>query len=320
MEYDGPERVELVVEEWDGGKRLDRFLASRDVAPSRSLVQKLIAEGRVWVCGTQQKSSYTVRRGDVVEVELPEPARAQVEPEPIELEVVYEDQDLLVINKQKDLVVHPAPGHSAGTLVNALMHHCDDLSGVAGVRRPGIVHRLDKDTTGLLVVAKNDYAHLHLARQLKMRQMKREYQAIVRGRLRSSKGVIEAPVGRHPVDRKRMAVVPPDQGRHALTRFWVMERFREYTLIRLRLSTGRTHQIRVHMAYIGHPVAGDPDYAPKSAQGELGLTSQALHAGLLGFEHPRTGEYMEFTAPLPDEMEHALELLRQGGEAERLDE
>ncbi|MDI3281180.1 MAG: RluA family pseudouridine synthase [Bacillota bacterium] len=292
------------------GSRLDVFLAAHHLVPSRSAAQRLIEGGRVLVDGAAvRKPSYRLRPGERVEVRLPPPAPVEVVPEEIPLDILYEDEDLVVVNKPRGMPVHPGAGRSSGTLVNALLAHCRDLSGVGGALRPGIVHRLDKDTTGLLVVAKHDAAHLHLARQIKERRVTRIYLALVHGRLPAAEGKIEAPIGRHPVARKKMAVVAR-RGRAALTYYRVLEEWARFSLLEVKLGTGRTHQIRVHLAYLGHPVAGDPTYGRRRA--ELGLEGQALHAAVLGFCHPRTGEYVEFSAPPPEDFQRALALLRSG--------
>jgi len=287
----------------EAGRRLDLFLAARLAGFSRSRAQHLVAGGRATVNGSPARSSMRLRPGDLVRVELPPPVNSKAEPEDLPLEIVYEDDHLLVVNKPRGMVVHPAAGHSSGTLVNALLYRVRDLSGIGGVLRPGIVHRLDRDTSGLLVVAKNDAAHGALAAQLKDRRMTREYLALVRGRL-EGEGTVEAPVGRHPVDRKRMAVVPG--GKPALTRFKVLAPYPDYTLLSLKLATGRTHQIRVHMAHIGHPVAGDPVYGGRCG---LPLSGQFLHAARLAFDHPVTGERMVFQVPLPPELASVLATL-----------
>mgnify|MGYP000359710580 CR=1 FL=1 len=295
------------------GERVDVFLAQfTPVGPSRAYVQRLIARGLVQVNGRPTKASYRVAEGDTVWVGLPQPEQPQdLKPEAIPLDVVYEDDHIVVVNKPRGMPVHPGVGNPTGTLVNALLARYPTLSGVAGVMRPGIVHRLDKDTTGLLVVAKTNDAHLGLTRQLKERTIQRIYWAIVRGQPGADEGLVDAPIGRHPTDRLRMAVVAG--GRPAITRFRVLERFGDYSLLQVKLETGRTHQIRVHMAYIGHPIAGDPVYGAgrgSRARGELGLQAQALHARQLAFRHPVTGEPMQFVAPLPADMEQALERLR----------
>ena len=267
-------------------------------ALTRSAVQKLLEQGGVTVNGVPAAKNTRLRPGDEICVTVPEPEPVEARPEPIPLDIVYEDGDLLVVNKPKDMVVHPAPGHASGTLVNALLAHCgDSLSGINGELRPGIVHRIDKDTSGLLIVAKNDFAHRGLAAQIEAHSFTREYQAVVYGTLRDDSGTVDAPIGRDPVDRKRMTVTDR-HARHAVTHYQVLARYRGFTHVRLRLETGRTHQIRVHMAYIGHPVAGDPVYGPRKVITRLG--GQCLHAGKIGFVHPRTGAYLEFEAPLPD--------------------
>ena len=295
-----------------GEARLDAFLAAQEeLGLSRSYVKKLIEDGHVSVTGkVAAKAGQIVRAGDEIRVGVPDPEPVSLAAEAIPLDVVYEDEDLVVVNKPRGLVVHPAVGHWSGTLVNALLDHVEDLEGIGGEMRPGIVHRLDKETTGLLVVAKNDTAHHSLSEQIRLRTVKREYWAIVHGSPKSESGRIEAPIGRHPGDRKRMAVNLKN-GRDAVTSFKVLERFKAaYTLVSCRLETGRTHQIRVHMLYIGHPVVGDPVYGTRKAH--LGMTAQALHARVLGFTHPRTGEWMEFTAPPPDDFNQALAQLREG--------
>jgi len=264
---------------------------------SRSFIQKMMKEEKVLVNGKPVKANYRLKTEDEICFELPEAVEPDIEPENIPLDILYEDADVLVVNKPKGMVVHPAAGNYDGTLVNALLYHCgDSLSGINGVIRPGIVHRIDKDTSGLLIVAKNDTAHRHLAEQIKAHSFTREYRAVVYGKIRED-GTVDAPIARHPQDRKRMAVQNTPNARNAVTHYFVTKNFTGFTQLRLRLETGRTHQIRVHMAYIGHPVAGDPVYGPK--KGITQLHGQCLHAGLIGFIHPRTGEYMEFEAPLP---------------------
>ncbi|WP_324717654.1 RluA family pseudouridine synthase [Carboxydochorda subterranea] len=303
------------------GLRVDAYLAQfTEVGPSRAFVQRLITRGNVLLNGRPAKPAHRVAEGDEVWVLVPPPERPEdLQPEAIPIDVVYEDEHLLVINKPRGMVVHPGVGNFSGTLVNALLAHSPRLSGIAGVMRPGIVHRLDKDTTGLLVVAKTNDAHLGLTRQLKERTIHRIYWAIVRGQPGVEAGLVDAPIGRHPHDRLRMAVVP--EGRPAVTRFTVLERFGAYSLLEVKLETGRTHQIRVHMAYIGHPIAGDPVYGAgrgHKARGELGLKAQALHARELVFVHPVTGRPMHFVAPLPEDMEQALERLRAEASSRRL--
>ena len=292
MEYTFSARAE-----WEN-ERLDRAVAEEVDALTRSAVQKLLEQGGVTVNGVPAAKNTRLRPGDEICVTVPEPEPVEARPEPIPLDIVYEDGDLLVVNKPKNMVVHPAPGHTSGTLVNALLAHCgDSLSGINGELRPGIVHRIDKDTSGLLIVAKNDFAHRGLAAQIEAHSFTREYQAVVYGTLRDDSGTVDAPIGRDPVDRKRMTVTDR-HARHAVTHYQVLARYRGFTHVRLRLETGRTHQIRVHMAHIGHPVAGDPVYGPRKVITRLG--GQCLHAGKIGFVHPRTGAYLEFEAPLPD--------------------
>lgn len=291
----------------DVGTRVDAYLAKERAAPSRSFVQKLVESGLVTISGRPVKPSYKVAAGDIIEVRIPPPEDVSLEPEDIPLDIVYEDSDVVVVNKPAGMVVHPAAGNYAGTLVHALLHHCKDLSGIGGELRPGIVHRLDKDTSGLMVVAKNDDAHLALARQIKARSVVRKYLAIVHGRIAEDEGTVDASIGRHPVHRKKMAVVPT--GRRAVTHWKVRRRYRGFTLVECKLETGRTHQIRVHMAHIGHPVAGDPVYGPRKPA--FGLSGQALCAYRLGFCHPRTGGWMEFSIPLPEEMQKAIDKLER---------
>ncbi len=299
----------FVVEE--AGLRLDKWLAERMEGMTRSSVQNLIQSGCVTSGGKPLAKSAKLFPGDEVMVTLPELTPPDIEPEQIPLDIVYEDNDLLVVNKPKGMVVHPAPGNQAGTLVNALLFHCgDSLSGINGVARPGIVHRIDKDTSGLLIVAKNDFSHVHLAKQIQAHSFTREYSAVVYGTVKQERGTVDRPIGRHPVERKKMAVLPDSpSARNAVTHFEVTDRFEGFTQLRLRLETGRTHQIRVHMASLGHPVAGDPVYGPKKAI--TSLHGQCLHAGLIGFVHPRSGEYLEFEAPLPDYFTDFLRKLRK---------
>ncbi len=290
--------VEFIVSVVDQ-PRLDVVIAAQLPALTRSAVSRLIEQGNVTVNGKPAAKSYKAACGDLVAVCLPDPVSNEVVAQSIPLDVVYEDGDLLVVNKPKGMVVHPAAGNPDGTLVNALLYHCgDSLSGIGGVIRPGIVHRIDKDTSGLLVVAKNDMAHVGLAKQIKDHSFTRAYCAVVCGRVKEPEGTVNAPIGRHPTDRKRQAVTEKNS-RSAVTHYAVEAYFRGYTQLGLRLETGRTHQIRVHMAYIGHPVCGDTVYGGKAAASPW-LQGQCLHARTLGFVHPRTGEYMEFHAPLPD--------------------
>lgn len=302
------EELTLAVE--DASQRLDKLLAGKLEGMSRSAVQSMIAKGLVTTDGKPLTKSAKLSPGQMITVSLPRPVEPDVLPEDIPLDIVYEDGDLLVVNKPKGMVVHPAPGNYTGTLANALLHYCGGgLSGINGVLRPGIVHRIDKDTSGLLLVAKNNMAHRGLAGQIQAHSLKREYRAVVYGGFNEDSGTVDAPIGRDPADRKRMAVRCNDQGaRNAVTHYFVEERLAAFTYLRLRLETGRTHQIRVHMAYKGHPVAGDPVYGPKKVITEL--KGQCLHAGLLGFIHPGTGEYMEFSAELPEYFSRFLHKLR----------
>ena len=289
------------------GVRLDAFLASRDLGLTRSALQKLLEDGMVRVDGKAVKKNHRTKAGDEIELEFPEPEIPEILPEDIPLDIRYEDEDVIVLNKPKGLVVHPAPGHWSGTLVNGLMYHCrDSLSGINGVLRPGIVHRIDMDTSGLLIVAKNDFAHQALAAQLQDHTLSRVYEAICVGGVRADSGTIDAPIGRHPADRKKMAVTEKNS-RPAVTHFEVIARYPGYTHLRLRLETGRTHQIRVHLAWRNHPVLGDPVYGRGK---ELGLSSQCLHARELTFLHPRTGEPVTVTCELP---EYFTEILRKLG-------
>lgn len=291
-----------------GGVRLDKAVA--DLTPlSRSLANEQIKNGQILVNGQVKKAKYAVKAGDVITYELPEPEALEYVAENLPLDIVYQDEDVAVVNKAQGMVVHPSVGHTSGTLVNALMYHIKDLSGINGVLRPGIVHRIDKDTSGLLMIAKNDDAHIKLAEELKDKKSLRKYWAIVHGNLPNDRGVIEAPIGRSEKDRKKQAVTA--KGKPAVTRFHVLERFGNYTLVELQLETGRTHQIRVHMAYIGHPVAGDEVYGPRKT---LKGHGQFLHARTLGFTHPKTGEVMEFTAEAPAIFQETLEKLRKGME------
>lgn len=296
----------------DAGSRLDAFLALNLEGKTRSAVQKLMDQGKVLVNGKTGRKNDKVKPGDSIQVEIPEPEPLELLPQDIPLDIVYEDEHLLVVNKPKGMVVHPAPGNPDGTLVNALLYHCgESLSGINGVIRPGIVHRIDKDTSGLLMVAKNDLAHQSLAAQIAAHTFTRMYNTVVYGNLKTDEGTISAPIARHPTDRKKMAVVPG--GREAVTHYRVLERLPGFTLVECRLETGRTHQIRVHMAHIGHPVAGDPVYGPKKCI--TSLNGQCLHARLLGFVHPATGEYMEFDSGLPPYFTDFLEKLRRKGGA-----
>ena len=283
----------------DGGVRIDKYLTSVCEGLSRSYLQKLLKSGQVLVGGQGVKASYAVQEGDLIELEVPEAVEPEILAEPMDLDVLYEDEDIILINKPKGMVVHPAAGHYTHTLVNGLLDHCrGQLSGINGVMRPGIVHRIDMDTTGVIIACKNDLAHSCLAEQLKEHSITRRYQAIVHGVVKEDEGTVDAPIGRHPVERKKMSI-NYNNGREAVTHYKVLRRFRQYTHVECRLETGRTHQIRVHMASIHHPLLGDAVYGPARCP-IPGLQGQTLHAGVLGICHPRTGAYMEFTAPLPD--------------------
>lgn len=301
------ERYDWTVDPADKNERIDKFITLQNEDWSRSQVQAWVKEGRVTVNGEPIKNNYKLQAEDEVTLRVPPPKEMAIQPEEMSLDIVYEDSDVVVVNKPRGLVVHPAPGHYSGTLVNGLLAHCKDLSGINGVLRPGIVHRIDKDTSGLLMVAKNDKAHMGLAEQLKAHTVNRKYVALVHGVIPHEMGTIEAPIGRDPKNRQQMAVVF-ENSKPAVTHFIVLERFKEYTMVELKLETGRTHQIRVHMKYIDYPLAGDPKYGPKNT---LELDGQALHAKTLGFIHPRTGEQLEFEAPMPKEMLEVIEVLRQ---------
>ncbi|WP_028307428.1 RluA family pseudouridine synthase [Desulfitibacter alkalitolerans] len=296
----GPEDLE---------KRIDIFLSRVLPKMSRSQIQKLIGEGLVEVNNVSTKANYKLKEHDEVVLSIPEPKELDVEPENLDIEILFEDTYIAVVNKPQGMVVHPAPGNYSGTLVNALLYHCKDLSGINGVLRPGIVHRIDKDTSGVLVIAKNDLAHTNLAAQIKEHSVNRIYKALVCGSIKEPAGIIKTTIGRHPVDRKKMAVGVKN-AKVAETHFTVLESFKNYTYVEARLKTGRTHQIRVHMSYINHPVVGDPKYS--KGKNNLGFTGQALHAEVLGFIHPGTNKYMEFKAPLPEYFERALAVLRRG--------
>jgi 23S rRNA pseudouridine1911/1915/1917 synthase len=300
------EKMEHIILEEQKGDRIDKAVSILDSEWSRTQVQQWIKEGHVLVNGNPVKSNYKCSINDKIEIIIPDPEVLDVLPEEMDLDIYYEDKDVLVVNKPRGMVVHPAPGHLTGTLVNGLMAHCKDLSGINGVLRPGIVHRIDKDTSGLLMVAKNDMAHESLVNQLVEKTVTRKYKAIVHGVIPHDFGTIDAPLGRDPKDRQSMTVV--DDGKHAVTHFHVLERFTAFTFVECQLETGRTHQIRVHMKYIGYPLAGDPKYGPKKT---LEIDGQALHAGVLGFTHPRSGEYLEFEAPLPEDFKQLLDGLRK---------
>lgn len=302
------EQEKLIITEEYTGQRADVALAAL-LEVTRSNMQKLLEEGRA-VKGTKVlKSNYKVKKGDEIIVTLPEPQPLDVQPENIPLDIIYEDDDVVVVNKARGMVVHPAAGNYSGTLVNALLYHCKNLSGINGVIRPGIVHRLDKDTSGIMICAKNDAAHISLSEQIQAKTAKRTYLAVVRGNVKTDSGVIETMIARDKNDRKKMAVVKED-GRIAITEYKVLERFGKYTIVRCKLRTGRTHQIRVHMEYLGYPLVGDPKYSPMKTP--FSIQGQALHSQTLEFTHPRTGERMCFEAPLPEDMHKIVTRLRLG--------
>lgn len=300
------EKVYHLVSEEEAGTRIDKLLTTVDEEWSRTQIQEWIKSEHVLVNGKKVKANYKCEVNDKIIVNIPEPVPLNIEAEEMDLDIVYEDSDVIVVNKPRGMVVHPAPGHTSGTLVNGLMAHCKDLSGINGVMRPGIVHRIDKDTSGLLMVAKNDVAHEALVEQLVAKTVTRKYEAIVHGVIPHDFGTIDAPIGRDKTDRQKMAVV--DNGKHAVTHFRVIERFTDFTHVECELETGRTHQIRVHMKYIGYPLAGDPKYGPRKT---LDIDGQALHAGVLGFVHPRTKEYLEFQSPAPEEFQNLLDYLNK---------
>lgn len=301
------EILELLIDE-EGNERIDSFLSNELQEYSRSYIQKLIKDGLVKVNNKIVKPKYNINQGDKIIIQLPKPRKISVTPENIPVEIIYEDDDLAIVNKPQGMVVHPAPGNYSGTLVNALLHHCNDLSSINGVIRPGIVHRIDKDTSGLLMIAKNNKSHNFLSEQLKEHSIKRIYYAIVYGIISEESGTINAPIGRHPINRLKMAVVEKNS-KNAITHFKVIDRFEKYTLVQLQLETGRTHQIRVHMSYIGYPLLGDPVYGVKREK--IKLNGQALHAKVLGFIHPSTYEYMEFDSQLPKYFQEALRKVKK---------
>lgn len=291
------------------GERLDKFLSTIYPDFSRAFFQKLIKNQKVWVNDQNQKASFPVHTDDLVKIEIPDAVETTIVPEDIPLDILYEDQDLLIVNKPKGMVVHPSAGHYTGTLVNAIMYHCkDSLSGINGEIRPGIVHRIDMDTTGSLIVCKNDEAHVDIAQQIKEHSVNRIYVGIVCGNVKEDEGTIEGPIGRHPVERKKMAINEKN-GKPAVTHYKVLERFGNYTYMQFKLETGRTHQIRVHMASIGHPLLGDALYSSNRSAFK-NLLGQTLHAQTIGFIHPRTGEYMQFSAPLPEYFKKLLSILQ----------
>ncbi|MDF2590683.1 MAG: RluA family pseudouridine synthase [Clostridia bacterium] len=302
------DKMMFTIEEQQIGKRLDAFLSEQIEGQSRSYIQKLIEQEAVLIKGKPTKSNYKLRAGDHVEVSIPDAVPLDVVAEDIELNIVYEDEDVIVLNKPQGMVVHPAHGNYTGTIVNALLSHCDNLSGINGVMRPGIVHRIDKDTSGIIIIAKNNEAHVSLSEQLKEHSITRRYIALVEGIVKTDMGTIDTMIGRNPKNRKEMAIVSKN-GKRAITHYTVLEKFENYTLIEARLETGRTHQIRVHMAHIGHPIVGDPVYGYKKQK--FHTEGQLLHAKVLGFIHPRTGEYKEFEAPLPDYFVSILNKIRK---------
>lgn len=311
------DNITLDVQLADVGTRLDTFVSASGEL-TRSAAARLIEEGTITVCGREVAKNYKLRAGDVVEILMPEPIPTEAQPEDIPLDVIFEDSDIIVVNKPTGMVVHPAAGNERGTLVNALLHHCaGSLSGIGGVVRPGIVHRIDKDTSGLLVAAKNDAAHNSLAEQLKVHDVGRVYYALLIGNLREDRGTVNTFIGRNPKDRKKMAVVSETDGtaRNAVTHYEVLERFRGYCLVKCQLETGRTHQIRVHMAHLGHPLVGDETYGGGKTKFEMAnkslISGQCLHAKELKLTHPVTGEKMHFSCPLPPEMEMLIEKMRR---------
>lgn len=298
----------VTAEAEDAGTRADVFLAAK-LGVSRSNMQKPLEDGRVKRGEKIIKANYKVRAGEMFVVDIPEPEPIEAVPENIPLDIIYEDDDVVVLNKARGMVVHPAPGNYTGTLVNALLYHCSNLSGINSAIRPGIVHRLDKDTSGIMIVAKNDAAHISLSQQIQSKTAVRTYLAVVRGNIKTDSGTIETQIARDKTDRKKMAVVK-EGGRDAITDYEVLERFGKYTLVRCKLRTGRTHQIRVHMEYLGYPLVGDPKYSPMKTP--FGIKGQALHSHTLEFTHPRTGERMKFEAPLPEDMHKIITRLHNG--------
>lgn len=298
----------VTAEAEDAGTRADVFLAAK-LGVSRSNMQKLLEDGRVKRGEKIIKANYKVRAGEMFVVDIPEPEPIEAVPENIPLDIIYEDDDVVVLNKARGMVAHPAPGNYTGTLVNALLYHCSNLSGINSAIRPGIVHRLDKDTSGIMIVAKNDAAHISLSQQIQSKTAVRTYLAVVRGNIKTDSGTIETQIARDKTDRKKMSVVK-EGGRDAITDYEVLERFGKYTLVRCKLRTGRTHQIRVHMEYLGYPLVGDPKYSPMKTP--FGIKGQALHSHTLEFTHPRTGERMKFEAPLPEDMHKIITRLHNG--------
>ncbi len=301
-------KQEIRISDTQAGIRIDKLIAELVEEISRSRIQQLLKEEHIWVNGKSVKANYKVAEGDLIEVEVPQATEPDIVAENIPLDILYEDDDILIVNKPKGMVVHPAAGHYSGTLVNAIMYHCKDcLSGINGVMRPGIVHRIDMDTTGSLIVCKNDQAHQNVALQLKDHSFKRIYHAIVHGVIKEDAGTVNAPIGRHPIDRKKMSIACKN-GKPAVTHYRVLKRFEKFTYVECELETGRTHQIRVHMASIHHPLLGDTVYGP--AKSPYPLQGQTLHAKVLGIIHPRTGEYLEVDAPLPEYFQDLLKKLK----------
>lgn len=301
------ENRKFIITEENKNKRLDTFLTESLDGKSRSFIQGLIEKEEVLVNSNSKKSNYKLRIGDEVQINIPEPTHLNIKPEEIPINIIYEDSDVIVVNKPQGMVVHPAPGNYEGTLVNALLNHCGDLSGINGVARPGIVHRIDKDTSGILVVAKNDNAHNKLSEQFKEHSITRVYLALVEGIIKEDEGTIDAPLARHPKERIKIAIVPG--GRRAVTHYKVIKRFKEHTLVECKLETGRTHQIRVHMCHIGHPLVGDPVYGYKKQK--FNLEGQMLYAQKLGFIHPKTNEYVEFQCDIPSYFKNVLDILEK---------
>lgn len=301
------ENRKFLITEENKNKRLDTFLAESLDGRSRSFIQGLIEKEEVLVNSNTKKSNYKLRIGDEVQINIPEPTCLNIKPEEISIDIIYEDSDVIVVNKPQGMVVHPAPGNYEGTLVNALLNHCSDLSGINGVARPGIVHRIDKDTSGILVVAKNDNAHNKLSVQFKEHSITRVYLALVEGIIKEDEGTIDAPLARHPKERIKIAIVPG--GRRAVTHYKVIKRFKDHTLVECKLETGRTHQIRVHMCHIGHPLVGDPVYGYKKQK--FNLEGQMLYAQKLGFIHPKTNEYVEFQCDIPSYFKNVLDILEK---------
>ncbi|MEE1139240.1 MAG: RluA family pseudouridine synthase [Acutalibacteraceae bacterium] len=309
IEYNEP--VSFVIDDDMSGERVDKLLSFVLCDYSRSFIQNLLNDGLVFCNGKNISKSFKPKQGDVISFTVPEPKEISLEPENIPLDIIYEDADLLIVNKPRGMVVHPAPGNYSSTLVNALLWHCKgNLSGINGVIRPGIVHRIDKDTSGLLLVAKNDSAHISLSQQISVHSLDREYRAVIHGHLKDIEGTVDAPIGRNPNDRKKMCVTNQNS-KNAVTHYTVLEEYKDFSFVKLKLETGRTHQIRVHMAYLGHPVAGDPVYGPKN--GVTSLNGQCLHAGLLGFIHPSSGEHIIKEAPLPEYFTDFLRRINKNG-------